>query len=489
MAYSFCPLTENGWPPIRVAATLAKPVNIRGSQPPAGLRHTNSSRRTNCVTSNSSSLFWATTQKPPAVKVLVVGSGLMGVSATHFLLRRGHDVTVVDQGSEPGCATSFANGALLTPSMADPWNTPGICSDVLKSLLRGKPIVNVRLRALPSMGGWIVRFLRAASASVFTRNALANLRLALHSLEVLRSLTEDTAISYGHRACGSLRVFRDSSSFHHACDTAARLAAHGLGFRRLDLTQAVEVEPALEAVAKDILGGIHYTTDELGDARLFCIELARRLQARGAEFRFRTKVRSFELRSGRIAAALTDRGALYADAYVAAAGSDCASLLNRIGVRVPIRPLKGYSVTFEGLSAACSLRIPVVDDTLHAAVVPLGSTLRVAGIAEFAGFDRSIDPRRIATLVAILKGFMPNIGPELDMRNAQAWCGLRPLSADGVPIIGPTRIDNLFVNAGHGHLGWTLAAGSGELLADILSNEQPKIDPAPYALRRFAGPV
>jgi D-amino-acid dehydrogenase len=423
------------------------------------------------------------------VKVLVVGSGLMGVTAAHFLLRRGHEVTVVDQGPEPGCATSFANGALLTPSMADPWNTPRIWNDLLVSALRRKPIVNVRLRALPSMGRWIFRFLRAANATVFNRNSLNNLRLALHSLDVLRSLTDETAISYGHRKCGTLRVFRDSSSFLSACDTAARLAVHGLGFRRLTVRQTVEIEPALDPVAKDLLGGIHYTTDEIGDARQFCIELARWLQARGADFRFHTKVRSFEVRAGRIVAALTNQGALRADSYVAAAGSDTATLLHGIGVRLPIRPLKGYSVTFEGLAAPCALRIPVVDDTLHAAVVPIGSNLRVAGIAEFAGFDRTIDPRRIATLLAVLKEFVPNIGTELDMRKAQAWCGLRPLSADGVPIIGRTPISNLFVNAGHGHLGWTMAAASGELLADVLSNERSKIDPAPYALLRFSGPV
>ncbi len=156
---------------------------------------------------------------------------------------------------------------------------------------------------------------------------------------------------------------------------------------------------------------------------------------------------------------------------------------------MPIRPLKGYSVTFEGLPAVCALRLPIVDDTLHAAVVPIGSNLRVAGIAEFAGFDRTIDPRRIATLIAVLKGFVPNIETQLDMRKAQAWCGLRPLSADGVPIIGRTPISNLFVNGGHGHLGWTMAAASGELLADVLSNERSKIDPAPYALLRFSGPV
>jgi D-amino-acid dehydrogenase len=423
------------------------------------------------------------------MKVLVVGSGLMGVTAAHFLLKRGHEVTVVDQAPEPGSATSFANGALLTPSMADPWNTPGILNDLFVSALRRKPIVNIRLRALPSMGGWIVRFLRAANAAAFSRNALSNLRLSLHSLEVLRSLTDETAISYGHRRCGSLRVFRDGSSFVSACDGAARLAAHGLGFRRLDVREAVEVEPALDGVANHLLGGIHYTSDEIGDARQFCIELARSLQARGVEFRFHTEVRSFEVRDGRVVAALTKQGALHADSYVAAAGIESTFLLHEIGVKMPIRPLKGYSVTFQGVAPeGCALRIPIVDDTVHAAVVPLGNKLRVAGIAEFAGFDRTIDPRRIATLIAVLKDFMPDIGTQFDLRNAQAWCGLRPLSADGVPIIGRTPVGNLFVSAGHGPLGWTMAAGSGELLADILSNEPPKIDPTPYALRRFDGP-
>jgi len=332
-------------------------------------------------------------------------------------------------------------------------------------------------------------FLRATNVTVFNRNALSNLRLALHSLDVLRSLTDETAISYGHRKCGTLRVFRDSSSFLSACETAARLAAHGLGFRRLDVRQAVEVEPALDAIANNLLGAIHYTTDEIGDAHQFCVELARWLQARGAEFQFHTEVRSLEVRAGRIVAALTNHGALHADSYVAAAGSHSASLLGRIGIRMPTRPLKGYSVTFADHVAACALRVPVVDDMLHAAVVPIGKGLRIAGIAEFAGFDSTIDPRHIARLFALLKEFAPNFETELDVRNAQAWCGLRPLSVDGVPIIGQTPINNLFVSTGHGHLGWTMAAGSGELLADILSNERSKIDPVPYALLRFSRPA
>jgi D-amino-acid dehydrogenase len=423
-----------------------------------------------------------------SVKVLVIGSGLIGITAAHFLLRRGHEVTVVDQGPEPACATSFANGGLLTPSMADPWNTPGIWSDLLVSSFRGKPIVKVRLRALPSMGRWIFPFLLASRSTVFRRNALNNLRLAVHSLDVLRSLTDETGISYSHRKCGTLRVFRDGPSFRRACETTARHAVHGLGFRHLNVRQAVEIEPALNAVASDLLGGIYCTTDEIGDARQFCIELARWLQARGAEFRFHTEVRAFEVRSGRIVTALTNQGTLCADSYVAAAGIDSANLLHRIGIRMPIRPLKGYSMTLGGLAAARGLSIPIVDDTLHVAVVPIGSDLRIAGFAEFAGFDCGIDPRRIAALLAVLKRFMPDIETELDMRRAQAWCGLRPLSADGVPIIGRTPISNLFVNVGHGPLGWTMAAGSGELLADLLSNERCKIDPVPFALQRFSGP-
>jgi D-amino-acid dehydrogenase len=417
------------------------------------------------------------------VKVVVIGCGLIGVTTAYFLRRHGHEVTVIERQEGPGRETSLANGSLLTPSMAEPWNSPGSWRVLLASLARSDSPLQLRLRALPGLTEWGVRFLLNSRRAAFRRNTLANLRLALHSMEVMRALRAETGIEYGHAAVGTLRVFRDRAAMDRAVAASGRLIEAGLNYEVLEKRALVEREPALAPIADELAGGIHYPADESGNAYRFCVALAEHARKAGVEFRFRTGVTALETRASRVSAAMIGTERVVADAYVVAAGSYGAPLLKRLGLDLPVRPAKGYSITIEGLRQTPALRIPVVDDDLHAVVVPLEGAIRVAGTAEFAGFDLTLQEARIRNLVNLVQRVLPR--EHVDPANAKPWCGLRPMSADGVPIIGPTPLSNLHVNTGHGHLGWTMAAGSGELLARLMSGEAAAIDPAPYALQRF----
>lgn len=417
------------------------------------------------------------------MKILVIGSGLIGVTTAYFLGCRGHNVTVIDRQDGPGRETSFANGALLHPSMPAPWNSPGCWRVLLGSLGRSDAALQLRLRALPPMVGWGAGFLRNSRAAIFDRNTLSNLRLARYSLKVMHSLRQQTDIAYGRVARGSLRIFRDPIALDQAVSAANRWLSEGLSFRRLSCNETVELEPALAPITSQLAGALHYEADEIGDAYQFCVALADCARQQGVDFRFRTEVSSLELRAGRVAGVVSARERFVADRYIVAAGSYTAPLLRPLGVELPMQPAKGYSVTTSSHQARRLLSIPVIDDQLHAVVVPLEGAVRVAGTAEFAGYNLALRPARIRNLLNLLHAVLPQAS--WDPASAQPWCGLRPMSVDGVPIIGPTPISNLMVNTGHGHLGWTMAAGSAQLMTDLLSGESPSIDPMPYDPSRF----
>jgi D-amino-acid dehydrogenase len=417
------------------------------------------------------------------MKILIIGSGLIGVTSAYFLSRRGHHVTVIDREEGPGLETSFANGALLTPGMPEPWNAPGSWRELLGSLVRSDAAMQLRLRALPGLLGWGVTFLRNSRPAAFERNIRSNYHLARFSLKVMQDLRHQTRIEYGRGAQGTLRLFRDRATLNQASATADRLSSEGLSFRRLSAAEAVELEPALAPIANKLVGAIHYGTDETGDAYQFCVALSGCARQQGVDFRFRTEVSSLEIRSDRLTAVVSNRERFQADQYIVAAGSYSAPLLRDVGVHLPVRPVKGYSVTFDGYQGRPSLRIPVIDDKLHAAVVPIGGAIRVAGTAEFAGYDRALNPDRVRNLLRLLKEVLPQA--QVNSATAKPWCGLRPMSADGVPVIGPTGVSNLLVTTGHGPLGWTMAAGSAQLLTDLVSGDSPSIDPTPFRLTRF----
>ena len=331
--------------------------------------------------------------------------------------------------------------------------------------------------------GWGLTFLGNSHPMSYRDSTLRNLRLALFSLTALDALRRQTGLEYSRAAGGTLKLFRSGQALRDALHAADHLLTEGLKLRALSIDETVRLEPALAPIAGQLAGAIHYPLDETGDAYRFCIGLVLHLRQRGVSFVFGTNVLEIEGRSGRIAAVSSDKARFTGDLYVVAAGSYSMPLLKPLGVRLPVRPAKGYSVTFESPTGTPELKVPVVDDEMHAAVVPVEKGVRVAGTAEFAGFDVTLRPERVRNLTRLAQKILP--GAALDATTARPWCGLRSMSADGVPIIGRTPIENLWVTTGHGHLGWTMAAGSGQLLAELVSSEHPSVDPASYALSRF----
>ena len=419
------------------------------------------------------------------MKALIIGSGLIGITSAYFLSRRGWEVTVLDRQDGPGQETSFANGSLLTPSMPEPWNAPGSWRVLLQSIGRSDSPLKLRLKALPHLAGWGAGFLRNSSAERFQRNTLKNLKLALYSLEVLSDLRRETGIEYGCVERGSLRVIRDPAALERALAWAKELHPEGLTYRGLTAGEVLAMEPALEPIRKQLAGGIHYPVDETGNAYKFCVGLADHARRGGVEFRFRAPVTGIEVRQGNVAAVLSGGNRFTADRYIVSAGSYSPLLLEELGLRVPIRPAKGYSLTFDRPRLDPPFQQPVADDDFHAVVVPLENVIRVAGTAEFTGYDLSLPEARIQNLLTLVRQVLP--AGRFDLAQGKPWCGLRPMSVDGVPIIGPTPIGNLWVNTGHGHLGWTMAAGSGQLLSDLLTGGSPRVNPDAYALSRFNG--
>ena len=409
----------------------------------------------------------------------------MGVTSAYFLQRSGHEVVVIDREDGPGKKTSFASGCLLTPSMSEPWNVPGVWQELLGSLFNPEAALKLNWRALPTLTNWGTSFLRNSARENFDRNARSNLRLALRSTSAMRTIDRDVTFDYGRSSLGSLRIFRDESSLHRAQASMRRMMERGLEARTLSALEAVELEPALTPIAEQLAGAIHSADDATGDAHRFCAALARHVRDRGGVFHYGCEVQSLEVSRGGFTGVRTSRGTLVAHSCVVAAGSDSAALMRRVGIKLPIRPVKGYSVSFRCRSGVRTLRTPVIDDALHAAVVPLNGVLRVAGIAEFAGANLTIDPVRVRSLLMLLPKILPQYEQHLDTSTAQPWCGLRPMTADGVPIIGRTRIPNLYLNTGHGHLGWTLAVGSAELLAAVMLDGRSELEPISYSLARF----
>ncbi len=388
-----------------------------------------------------------------------------------------------------GEGACFANGAMLCPSQTEPWNRPGVLSSLLRSFKDPGSAIKVRLHAMPSLMTWGWRFLRNATPE---RHALATRRiyeLAQYSLEVFQPYLERHAAAFDAARCGTMKIFRSQESLDAHIAVNAQLEPLGLSYQVLDRGGLVAVEPQLQPIGEELVGAIRFPADIVADANKFCRVLADDLVQMGAEIHTGCTVEALLGEGEAITGARTRQGEYRAENTVLTLGADPGRVAARAGVRLPIRPVKGYSITYETAMANASPAIPVVDDTLHVGVIPVGSRLRVAGTADFAGYDQRISSERVANLESVLSRLYPDLSPELAVRGGRPWVGFRPMSADGLPFIGPTQRPGLWVNAGHGHLGWTLAAGSAEILADLLLGETPKgrpdvRRPRPLALDR-----
>lgn len=418
------------------------------------------------------------------MKIAITGAGLIGLASAYFLHAQGHDVVILERRAGPALETSFANAGMLTPSQAEPWNEPGILGKLIGWIGKEDAPVLLRPAALPSMLYWSLQFLRNSGQQRFVENTRANARLARFSLDGLQALRRDENLDYGQICAGTLKVYRDRDALDEGRHIADLLAGMDVQQNFLDAAAAVALEPALGDIRAGIAGAIHFPDDETGDAHRFCCTLGAALARKGVDARYNVEVTGF-IRSGRRMQALrTTGGVIPADAFVLCAGSYAPRLGRMLGIKLPIRPVKGYSITIPMAAGAVAPRISVVDETRHAAITPMDGRLRVAGTAEFAGFDTTLTPGRISNLLDVVAEVLPRHTPAPGAE-INGWTGLRPYTCDGVPIIGPTQFENFYVNGGHGHLGWTLAVGSGKLLAQIIAGRVPEIDSAPYRLQRF----
>lgn len=414
------------------------------------------------------------------MKIVILGAGVVGVSAAWELARRGHEVTVIEREPGAGLLTSFANGAQVTLSEAVPWASPASLRLALGWLGRRDAPFRLRLRADPSQWSWLLRFLACCTHAAFERNAPAMVGLAVLSRARLEAIRGESGIRYDALQRGVMRVFSDKAAAHEEAGHLQHLMdEHGIEVRRLDGAGCVEAEPALQdAVGSGrVVAGLWAPGDETGDAHAYTVGLAAAAADAGVRIRYGETVTDLIRRGDRVRGVATDRDDYFGDAVVVALGLDSVPLLRSVGLQLPIYPMKGYSATVPVGGSNLAPTVSVTDQSGRFVVSRLGDRVRVAGKADIVGFDRSIDPVRSQDVVNDLFGLYPNVG---DRARAEIWTGLRPMTPSGVPLIGRTEMEGLWLDTGHGSLGWTMASGSASVLADLMEGRRPAIDPAPF---------
>lgn len=417
------------------------------------------------------------------MKVVVIGAGVVGTASAWYLAKAGHEVTVLDRREGAGLETSFANGGQVSPCHAEPWANPSVLPKVLKWLGReDAPLLFRWGRWDPALWAWGLRFLANCPRSRAEINTERTLRVALYSRACLGELRAETGIAYDQQTRGILHVYRDAAEFAHARGAAEVMARHGL--RRLPMTPAecVGVEPALAAVENQLAGGIHTPDDESGDAHKFTRGLAALAADRGVEFRWNQPIRALLRDGARITGVETAGGTVRGDAYVLAAGCDSPLLARPLGLGLPVVPAKGYSMTIPVDGHAGAPFVSVTDDEHKMVYSRLGDRLRAAGTAEMTGYDRSANPARARLILDNARRLFPDGG---NFDRAEPWAGLRPVTPDSVPLLGATPFANLWLNTGHGTLGWTMSCGSGRIIADLISGQPPAIPMDGLGISRF----
>lgn len=417
--------------------------------------------------------------------VIVIGGGLMGTVTAWYLHEAGCEVTLLERHDALAAEGSFANGGILHAGHADPWNTPAVVGRLLRWIGREESPLLLRPSRLPAMTRWGLGFLRYCSARHHARITADNTRLAVYSRSLMEGLRARAGFDYDAGRLGSMKIFRSVEALRQAAAQAEAIRPHGVHSRVLDGGQVLELEPALAGIREHLAGGVHFPDDESGDACRFVRALGRALAERGARVRVGETLQRLEGDGDGIRGVVTEHGTLTADRYVLAAGVDAPRLARPLGLRLPIEPVKGYSATLAVDDGADVPRVPVIDEQHQVVITRLGDRLRVAGTAEFAGHDRSIRPRRVEIVLRQALSNFPSLAGRIDPESVEPWACLRPVSVDGAPILGESGIPGLYLNVGAGHIGWTLAAAAGRLVADVVTGREPEIDVTPYALGRF----
>ena len=416
------------------------------------------------------------------MKVAVLGSGVIGVTSAWYLAEAGHDVVVIDRQEGPALETSFANAGEISPGYASPWAGPGIPAKALRWLFMEHAPLILRPQVDMAMLRWLAAMLTNCTAERYAINKQRMVRLAEFSRDCLISLRQHTAIRYDERQLGTLQLFREQKQLDGIAKDIEVLAAGGVPFEILDSAGCIAAEPGLANNHVRLAGGLRLPNDETGDCFKFTNALAELAKARGVSFLNGRTIKRLVSNGGQIGHVETDRGDILADAYLVAMGSYSTQIVAPLGIRLPVYPVKGYSITVPIIDELLAPRSTLLDESYKVAITWLGDRIRVGGMAEISGFRLDLPLRRRATLEHSVGTLFPGAG---DLSRASYWCGLRPMTPDSTPVVGPTAVPNLFLNAGHGTLGWTMACGSGHVIADIISRRKPAIEAGDLTVARY----
>lgn len=421
------------------------------------------------------------------MKITVLGAGIIGVTTAWELLADGHDVTLVDRQPMVAGETSRANGGQISPSHADPWASPGALWRAVRWMADGDAPLKLTPRLDLTLWSWLARFAANCDSKRHHRNTEAMANLARYSRDRLQSLNGAIKIGYGRRQVGLLHVFRDPKAYAASRAQAERVSDLGVPRTPVSVDECLAIEPALTAIRDQLTGGYHSPDDESGDAHVFATRLANQAKRKGLKLRLNAVVSGLEIAGGRVQGVrLADGEVFEAEAIVCAMGAFSTPFLRDHDIMLPVQPAKGYSITVPAKPAKAAPKVALIDDERKIVVSRLGGKVRIAGMAEFAGLDASVPGHRARLLARhgfdLLPGLRHHDEGETDLRY---WAGLRPQTPDGVPVIGPAGIEGLYINCGHGTLGWTMSLGSAKLVADLISGRPTDLPSSPYSLTRF----
>ena len=416
------------------------------------------------------------------MKVIVLGGGVIGTSTAYYLARSGAEVTLLDRQAGPAQETSFANAGQVSPGYSTPWAAPGIPLKAVKWMFQKHAPLAIRLDGSLAQLQWMAQMLRNCSPERYAINKERMMRVAEYSRACLQQLRADTGIQYEQRTGGTLQLFRTQAQLDAVQRDIAVLQECNVPYELLTRDQLAQVEPGLAQARDRLAGGLRLPKDETGDCHLFTHRLADIARGLGVDFRFGQTVDGLVTEGGRITGVRSGGQVLTADRYVLAFGSYSRHALTPLGIDLPVYPVKGYSLTVPLVDASLAPQSTVLDETYKIAVTRFDDRIRVGGMAELGGYDLRLNPRRRATLEMVVNDLFPGG----DVSRATFWTGLRPMTPDSTPIVGATRYPNLFLNTGHGTLGWTMACGSGKLIADLVTGQRPEISTEGLAIDRYA---
>ncbi|MDC4858118.1 D-amino acid dehydrogenase [Acinetobacter baumannii] len=416
------------------------------------------------------------------MRVIVLGSGVIGVASAYYLARQGAEVTVLDRQPGPAEETSFGNAGQISPGYSTPWAAPGIPFKAVKWMFQHHAPLAINLDGSMWQLQWMAQMLKNCNPQSYAVNKERMMRVAEYSRDCLRELRKDTGIHYENRAKGTLQLFRKEAQMEAVQRDISVLEECGVSYELLNANELGRVEPALANAQDKLVGGLHLPNDETGDCYLFTNALAQIAKELGVNFQFNQNVEKLIVEGDQIKGVQVNGKILTADRYVLAFGSYSRDFLKPLDLQLPVYPVKGYSLTIPIVDPAFAPQSTVLDETYKIAITRFDQRIRVGGMAELSGFNLGLNEDRRATLQMVTQDLFPGG----DMEQASFWTGLRPMTPDSTPIIGATRFKNLFLNTGHGTLGWTMACGSGKLISDIVLNHKTDISTDGLSIQRYS---